>query len=192
MKKKVAIFCGANPGYDQAILEEAKRMCGKLASKGWDLVYGGGKVGLMGVIADSFLHAGAHVYGVIPDFLMSKELAHPRATEMIVVPSMHERKKVLIDMADTVITLPGGFGTMDELFEALTWTQLNLVQKPIVLYNIEGYFDPLIQMVDDMVSKGFLKPNNRNILRVVNDLPHLFLEIDRPTGEPEPKWFDKV
>jgi uncharacterized protein (TIGR00730 family) len=192
MRKKVAIFCGANPGYNQAILEEAQRLCSKLAIKGWDLVYGGGRVGLMGVIADAFLNKGAEVYGVIPDFLMSKELAHPSATEMIVVPSMHDRKKVLIDMADAVLTLPGGFGTMDELFEALTWSQLNLVQKPVVLYNYDGYYTPLIQMMDDMVSKGFLKPNNRNILRVVSDLPHLFLEMDRPTGEPEPKWFDKV
>lgn len=192
MRKKVAIFCGANPGYNQAILEEAQRLSTKLANKGWDLVYGGGKVGLMGVIADAFLKAGAEVYGVIPDFLMNKELAHTGATEMIVVPSMHDRKKVLIDMADAVLTLPGGFGTMDELFEALTWSQLNLVQKPILLYNIDGYYSPLIQMIDDMVSKGFLKPNNRNIFRVVSDLPHLFLEMDRPTGEPEPKWFDKV
>lgn len=192
MNKHVAIYCGANPGYDPLIVEKVKLMAVKLASKGWHLVYGGGKVGLMGILADTFLQAKAEVIGVIPEFMVPKELAHTGATHMVVVESMHERKRIMTERSDAVIILPGGYGTMDELFETLTWMQLRLIRKPIVLYNINGFYNDLISMLDMMVAKGFLKPDNRDLLRVVHDLPHLLVELERNPPEAVDKWYDKI
>ena len=192
MSRYVAIYCGANPGYDPLIVEGVKKMAAKLASKGWNLIYGGGKVGLMGITADTFLENKAQVIGVIPDFMVPKELAHTGASEMIVVGSMHERKTVMTDRSHAAIILPGGFGTMDELFETLTWMQLRLISKPIIVYNLRGFYDDLIRMVDNMVSKGYLKPANRELLRVVHDIPHLLIELERNPPEAVDKWYDKI
>lgn len=192
MGKKVAIYCGANPGYDASIIDEVKKMSDKLARKGWDLVYGGGKVGLMGVIADTFLENKRNVIGVIPNFMIPFEKAHTGVTDMYYVESMHERKRLMTEESHAVIILPGGFGTMDEMFETLTWSQLKLIHKPIVIYNINGFYDPLIEMIEKMVAKGFLKPQNRELLSVVKDIPHLLMELDRIPPEAVDKWYDKV
>ena len=192
MNKTVAIYCGANPGYDQSIIDGIKKMAEKLAMKGWGLIYGGGKVGIMGIVADTFLKNKASVTGVIPEFMVPRELAHTGASEMIVVESMHERKRIMTERSDAVIIIPGGFGTMDELFETLTWAQLKLISKPIVLYNLNGYYDHLTGLLDHMVAKGFLKPDNRDLLRVVHDIPHLLLELERTPPKAVDKWYDKI
>ncbi len=192
MNKRVAIYCGANPGYDPAIVDEVKTMADRLSRKGWGLVFGGGKVGLMGIVADVFLANRAEVVGVIPEFMVPRELAHPGATQMLVVESMHDRKREMTEMSDAVIILPGGFGTMDELFETLTWAQLRLISKPIVIYNINGFYNPLRDMLDKMVANGFLKPANRDMLKLVSDIPNLLTEIEKSPPEAVDKWYDKI
>lgn len=159
----IAIFCGANVGHDAGILRAARDLGGMLARRGLGVVYGGGHVGLMGAVADAAMDAGGRVTGVIPGFMVQKELAHPGITELIVVRDMHERKMRMHELSQAVVALPGGFGTMDELFELLTWRQLGLHQKPIGLLNINGFYSPLIAQVERMEQDGFLHGPTRII-----------------------------
>ena len=138
------------------------------------LIYGGGKVGLMGAVADSSLESGAEVIGIIPDFMMEKEIGHTGVSELIVVESMHERKLQMHELSDAVITLPGGFGTFEELFEILTWIQLGLYQKPVGILNVNGYYDLLEKQLDSMVIEGLLKPEHRNGLIFSTEMDYLF------------------
>lgn len=153
---RIAVFCGASAGSDSAIIESACDMAQAIAGKGMGIVYGGGHVGLMGVVADAALEAGGEVIGVIPGFMIEKELAHQRLTELITVRDMHERKMRMHELSQAVIALPGGFGTMDELFELLTWRQLGIHAKPIGLLNVNGFYDPLLAQVVRMKRDGFL------------------------------------
>lgn len=152
----IAVFCGANTGTDPAILQAARTMGRTIAQRGMGVVYGGGHVGLMGAVADAALEAGGKVIGVIPGFMMEKELAHQRLTELIVVRDMHERKMRMHELSQAVVALPGGFGTMDEVFELLTWRQLGLHAKPIGVLNVNDFYTPLLDQVARMERDGFL------------------------------------
>ncbi len=153
---RIAVFCGASTGHDTSILEAAQSMARAIARSGSGIVFGGGRVGLMGILADAALDAGAEVIGVIPGFMIGKELAHEGLTELIVVRDMHERKMRMHELSQAVVALPGGFGTMDELFELLTWRQLGLHAKPIGLLNVNGFYDPLLGQAARMERDGFL------------------------------------
>ncbi len=153
----------------------ARALADCLADKGHSLVYGGASVGLMGLLADRMLERGCEVTGVIPSFFSKTEIAHPGLSRIHVVESMHERKNLMAGMSDAFIALPGGFGTLDELFEIITWGQLDLHSKPVGILNINGYFDPLIQQIDRMVEEGFVKKAHRDML-LISDNPALLLQ----------------
>ncbi|ULQ55912.1 TIGR00730 family Rossman fold protein [Flavihumibacter rivuli] len=189
--KCIAIYCGANNGNDPIYLEQASLLGKMLAARGTRIVYGGAKVGLMGAIASAALEEGGEVIGILPDFLQQKELAHQGLTELIMVKTMHERKSLMNDYCDGVIALPGGFGTMDELMEMLTWGQLGLHHKPIGLLNIDGFYEPLMAFADKMVEKGFLKPENRNMLLVSDNIEHLLVLMQEYTAPRVTKWISK-
>jgi hypothetical protein len=152
----IAVFCGANTGTDPAILQAARTMGRTIAERGMGVVYGGGHVGLMGAVADAALEAGGKVIGVIPGFMVEKELAHQTLTELIIVRDMHERKMRMHELSHAVVALPGGFGTMDEVFELLTWRQLGLHAKPIGVLNVNDFYTPLLEQVARMERDGFL------------------------------------
>lgn len=173
----IAVFCGANTGSDPAILEAAKAVGKAIAQRGMGVVYGGGHVGLMGAVADAAMQAGGEVIGVIPGFMVEKELAHQGITELIVVRDMHERKMRMHERSQAVIALPGGFGTMDELFELLTWRQLGLHAKPMGLLNVNGFYSPLLEQMARMDRDGFLHGTTRVLASAdVNELLDRFEE----------------
>lgn len=161
---RLAVYCGSNMGTDPAFAEAAASIGRALAERGIGLIYGGGRRGLMGVLADSALAAGGEVIGVIPEALRTAEIAHRGCTELHVVANMHERKAMMTDLCDGFITIPGGIGTMDELFEALSWGLLGYHAKPCGLLNVGGYYDSLIAFLDGMVVAGFLRPQHRGNL----------------------------
>ena len=155
--RSLCVFCGSSAGKNSAYVEAAETFGQALAHHDIELVWGGGHVGLMGVVADAVLDAGGRAYGVIPEFMADRELAHPRATEIVVVDSMHSRKAAMADRAEAFVALPGGFGTLDELFEIITWAQLHIHHKPVGMLNVEGFFNPLMSMVRYMSAEGFIK-----------------------------------
>lgn len=161
--QRIAVFCGANAGTDPLMRSAAEGVGKAIALRGMGVVYGGGHVGLMGAVADAALLAGGEVIGVIPGFMVEKELAHTGLTELLVVRDMHERKMRMHERSDAVIALPGGFGTMDELFELLTWRQLGLHAKPMGLLNVNGFYTPLLEQVARMERDGFLHGPTRVI-----------------------------
>lgn len=167
--RRIAIYCGSSRGNDPVFQTAATGLASYLASQGIGIVYGGGNVGIMGVIADAALAAGGEVIGVIPDSLLAKELGHIGLTELRITRSMHERKQIMVDLSDGFIALPGGFGTLDELFETLTWLQLGFHAKPVGLLNVNGFFDHLLVFLDHMTASGFLRPEHRASLLMEND-----------------------
>jgi hypothetical protein len=162
--KRICVFCGSSSGGHPAYAEAARRLGAELGARRLGLVYGGGSVGLMGVLADAVLHAGGEVIGVIPERLATRELAHTGVTELRVVGSMHERKATMASLADAFAVLPGGLGTLDETFEALTWAQLGLHAKPVGVLNIEGYWDGLRRMIEHAVRERFVKPEYADLV----------------------------
>ena len=174
--KSVTVFCGSSFGSHEIYKTQAMLVGETLAQRKIKIIYGGAKVGLMGVVADAALRLGGEVIGVLPRFLSSKEIAHERLTELVMVESMHERKTKMHDLSDGIIALPGGFGTMEELFEVLTWAQLGLHTKPIGLLNIDGYYDHLNMLIRTMVEKEFLKEINQKMLLISSSISQL-LEI---------------
>jgi hypothetical protein len=160
----VAVFCGASRGFSPVFVEQAHALGELLAQRGIRLVYGGGGIGLMGAVADGVLAQGGEVTGVIPSRLMAAELGHAGVRDLRVVETMHERKALMASLCDAFIVLPGGFGTLDELFEAATWTQLTYHEKPCGVLNVGGYFDPLVAMIDVMVDTGFVPPEHRSLV----------------------------
>jgi uncharacterized protein (TIGR00730 family) len=160
--KSVAVYCGSSSGNQKEYTQQAQDMGRELARRGLTLVYGGGCVGLMGIIADAVLAEGGKVIGVIPSFLADKELAHQGCTELHVVETMHQRKLLMADLADGFVAMPGGFGTLEELFEVLTWGQLGLHGKPVGLLNTLGFYDALLALLDHMSGQAFLRPENRD------------------------------
>ena len=189
--RTVCIFCGSRPGGAAQYAVAARTFGTALAGRGLGLVYGGGHVGLMGILADAVLAGGQPVIGVIPRSLADKELAHRGLTELIVVETMHDRKAIMADRADAFVALPGGYGTGDELFEILTWAQLGLHQKPAGLLNTAAFFDPLLAWLDHMVREDFLKPVHRRIVRVADDGEGLLdLLVNAPPLPQTAKWLD--
>jgi uncharacterized protein (TIGR00730 family) len=168
--KSLCVFCGSSPGNRPAYAALAVRTGELIARSDLTLVYGGGRVGLMGALADAALAAGGRVVGVIPQMLIDREVGHAGLSQLHVVRTMSERKILMGDLADAFLALPGGIGTMDELFEAWTWTQLGLHRKPCALLNLDGYYDPLIAFLDHAVDEGFLEPRYRAALLVAGDL----------------------
>lgn len=162
--RSVCVFCGASSGHDPAYALAARRFGEMLARHDIELVWGAGNVGLMGVLADAVLSHGGRAVGVIPDFMVERELAHTAASEILIVDSMHARKAAMAERADAFVALPGGFGTLDELFEILTWAQLHIHSKPIGLLNVQGFFDPLLAMVRHMSREGFITARHLALL----------------------------
>ena len=162
--ERVCVFCGSSAGGRPEYRACAEELGRELVRRKMGLVYGGGNVGLMGAIADAVLAAGGEAIGVIPEHLMSPEIGHTRLTKLHIVRSMHERKALMADLADAFIALPGGFGTLEELFEILTWSQLGLHRKPCGMLNVLEYYTPLLAMLDHAVNEGFLKPQNRSLV----------------------------
>lgn len=189
--ERVCVFCGSNPGARPVYAEAARALGRTLAERGMGLVYGGARVGLMGAVADTVLAAGGEAIGVIPHALVAREVAHTGLTELHVVNSMHERKALMADLAGAFIALPGGYGTLDELCEILTWSQLGLHPKPVGLLNVEGYFDPLLALFDRAVEEGFLPAPHRGLALADTDAARLldrFAAYDPPsTG----KWISE-
>jgi hypothetical protein len=162
--RRICVFCGSSAGARPAYARSARALGELLASRGIDVVYGGGAVGLMGELADAALVAGGKVIGVIPDALVAMEVAHDRLTELHVVRSMHERKALMAELSDAFVALPGGLGTLEELFEVLTWAQLGLHPKPCGLVDVEGFYAPLLACLDHAVVEGFVRPENRALV----------------------------
>jgi uncharacterized protein (TIGR00730 family) len=190
---RLCVFCGSNTGARPAYLAQAESFGRLLASERIGLVYGGGRVGLMGAVANAALGANGTVIGVIPEALVAAEVAHGGLADLRVVRSMHERKKVMADLADAFVALPGGFGTFDELFEIITWAQLGFHAKPIGLLNVEGYFDPLLELVRAAVAEGFIASQHAGLLYVEEDPVVLLarLRTHRP-GPRVRKWIDRA
>lgn len=189
--KRITVFCASSFGTEKIYEEQAAALGKTLAEQDIELVYGGANVGLMGAVADGALNAGGKVIGVLPNFLRSKEIAHLNLTELIVVESMHERKTKMNDLCDGVIALPGGFGTLEELFEMLTWAQLGLHKKPIAVLNVNGFYDFLIALLQTMTSKGLLKEVNREMLLISDNIEDLLQQMSNYTAPTVGKWIDK-
>lgn len=164
--KSICVYCGSKAGLDETYLREAEALGEAIARRGMGLVYGGGNVGLMGAVAGAVLAAGGSVVGVIPRTLEERELAQREVHELIVTDDMHERKAIMARRSDAFLALPGGYGTMEELFEALAWSQLGFHAKPVGLLNTAGYFDPLVRFLDQAVERGFLRPKDRALLKM--------------------------
>jgi uncharacterized protein (TIGR00730 family) len=190
--KRICVFCGSNPGAEPAYAEAAADLGRLLALRGLTLVYGGGRVGLMGVLADAALAAGGRVTGVIPEALAAKELAHGRLTDLVVVGSMHERKALMSELSDAFIALPGGIGTLEEWFEVWTWSQLGFQPKPCGMLNVAGYYDHLLAFLDHMTAERFLSPPHRSMAIVEERADRL---LDRLASYQPPraeKWIDRA
>lgn len=186
--KAITVFCGSSEGNDSTVLQESYMLGQTLADQDITLVYGAAKIGIMGKIAEATLKNGGQVIGVIPEFLKLKEVVHLGLTELITTENMHERKIKMNDLADAFIALPGGFGTLEELFEIITWAQLGLHQKPIGLLNVNGFYDDLLRLLENMVRKGFLKMSNYEMLLVDTSVQGLLEKLRTYKPEPVPKW----
>jgi len=192
MFQRVCVFCGSSPGARPAYAAAAAALAGHLAAQRISIVYGGSNVGLMRVVADTALAAGGEVVGVIPRSLVAREVAHEGLSELRVVESMHERKALMAELSDAFIALPGGFGTLEEFCEILTWTQLGLQRKAAGLLNVEGYYDPLLKLFDDAVSEQFVKPAHRRMV-IADREPALLLEKLLSWQVPtEDKWIARA
>ncbi len=182
----VCVFCGSSPGRRSEYTEAARHLGRTLATCGKRLIYGGGNVGLMGVIADAALEHGGEVIGVIPRHLVEREVAHSGLSYLRVVDSMHQRKQSMADLSDAFIVLPGGLGTMEEFFEIWTWGQLGFHRKPIGLLDVDGYWQPMIAMLERMVSEGFVHPEHRKIVCIDTEVPGLLTQLQawQPVEQP--------
>jgi uncharacterized protein (TIGR00730 family) len=186
--KRIAVFCGSSTGSDPAYLKAADALGELLVHQKIDLVYGGGNVGLMGRIADAVASRGGDVIGIIPKFLMEKELGKVELPHLRVVASMHERKAMMADLADGFIALPGGFGTLEEFCEILTWSQLGLHTKPFGLLNVAGFYDHFLAFIDHAVHRQFIKPRHRSLLLTSSDPAALLAQMNAFHAEYTPKW----
>jgi uncharacterized protein (TIGR00730 family) len=186
------VFTGSSPGSRVEYRQTAEALGRLLAERGIGLVYGGARVGLMGAVADATLAAGGTVIGVIPQSLVDREVAHTGLTELRVVASMHERKATMADLSDAFVALPGGFGTLEEFFEVLTWAQLGLHRKGCGLLNVAGYFDGLLAFADHAVTERFLRRDNREMVLVADDPAHLLERLARYEPPAVDKWLDRA
>ena len=189
--KRVCVFCGSATGNQPVYREAAEAMGSLLAKRGIGLVYGGGHVGLMGVIADAVLAGGGEAIGVIPQALADREIAHGGLTELRIVDSMHTRKAMMADLSDAFIAMPGGVGTFEEFFEVVTWTQLGLHRKPCGLLNVGGFYTPLAAFIDQAVTEGFIRPVHRAAIVVDSDPARLLDTLATIQLPSVPKWIDR-
>ena len=187
--KSICVFCGANFSGDPNLLQAVNNLATVMVDRDISLVFGGGRVGVMGLIADAVLKRGGKAIGVIPQFLMDKEVGHTGLTELIITENMHQRKQKMSEISDGVITLPGGFGTLEEFFEMLTWLQLGLHKNPIGLLNIGGFYDPLLLQMDVMVQYRFLKPVNRQLVQSHSNPSDLIDMMADFHAMPDEVWF---
>jgi uncharacterized protein (TIGR00730 family) len=188
---RVGVFCGSNVGSQPAFVEQAERLGRELAERDLGLVYGGGHVGLMGVVADSALAAGGEVIGVLTDALVRSEIAHPSLTALEVVGSMHERKARMADLASGFIALPGGYGTLDETIELLTWNQLGLITKPVVFLDVDAFFAPLFTFFDTAVAAAFIRPSHRALAQRAGTVEEAVEMAVAQAPETPHKWIDR-
>lgn len=186
--RRICVFCGSNPGRAPSYAEAARTLGRALADEGLDLVYGGASVGLMGAVADAALAAGGEVIGVLPRALAEKEIAHRGLTELRVVASMHERKAMMADLADAFVALPGGVGTLEELFEVWTWAQLGHHTKPCAIFNVAGFYDGLLAFLDGTAREGFMKQLHRDMLIVEDAVPALLGRLRTYAPPQVGKW----
>jgi uncharacterized protein (TIGR00730 family) len=189
--KRLCVFCGSSPGADPAFADAAISLGRTLGLSGIELVYGGGNVGLMGILADAVLESGGRVIGVIPQFLLAKELGHRGVTDLRIVGSMHERKALMADLSDGFLALPGGFGTLDEFCEILTWAQLGLHSKPCGLLNVAGFYDPFLAQIDRAVHDRLVRAEHRNLIHVDDDVDGLLARMNHQKPIETPKWMDR-
>lgn len=187
----LCVFCGSSPGRQSVYADVAEEVGRRLAVEHIRLVYGGGRVGLMGMLADACLRAGGHVIGVIPQSLVDKEVAHAGLTDLRVVQTMHERKALMADLSDGFVALPGGCGTFEELLEVTTWAQLGLHQKPCSVLNVAGYFDPLRAMLNRAVEERFLRPEHREMILVEDNFETLLRRLRSYAPPVVDKWLDR-
>ncbi len=186
--RRICVFCGSNLGISRVYKDAAVTLGRLLAARGIELVYGGGNIGLMGVLADAVLVSGGRVIGVIPESLMAKEVGHAGLTELHIVKSMHERKALMADLSDGFIAMPGGFGTFEEFCEIVTWSQLGIHSKPCGLLNVEGYYDPLLRLFDHAVREGFLREENRRLVLEDHDPEQLLGKMAQFHARVVGKW----
>ncbi|SKB79811.1 LOG family protein [Maribacter arcticus] len=189
--KSIVVFCGSSEGANAVYASNAYELGETFAKKNIQLVYGGAKIGIMGKVAEGALTNGGKVIGVIPEFLTLKEVFHEGLTELIVTQNMQERKLKMHDLSDGIIMLPGGFGTLEEFFEMLTWSQLGLHQYPIGILNTNGFYDPLINMMQQMVTEGFVKNDHLNTILVDTNIENLLEKMKQYHPLPTPKWIKK-
>ncbi len=189
--KRLAIYCGANTGSDPAYKAAAVSLAHTLVRENIGIVYGGGGVGLMGVVADAAIAAGGEVIGVIPEAIKALELGHTQLTELHTVPDMHSRKAMMLALSDAVIALPGGFGTMDEVFEALTWSQLDYHRKLCGFLNVKGFYDPLFQWIDHAVAVELIKPINLELTVRTHDIDEMIYELRTRPFPLAQKWMGR-
>jgi uncharacterized protein (TIGR00730 family) len=189
--RSVCVYCGSSSRVDQRYKDNAKMIGTMLAQKGIDVVYGGGRVGLMGIVADAAMNAGGKVIGIIPQHIQAKEIEHHGLTELHVVDSMHTRKRMMAEKSDAFVVLPGGFGTLDEAFEIITWKQLQLHEKPVIIFNDNGFWTPLIALMDNLIQSGFANDKHRSLYQIADTLPDIFEILKKPIIKPPPietKW----
>jgi len=186
--RRVCVFCGSSSGTDRRYRDAAAGLGRLLVERELELVYGGGRVGLMGVLADSVLAAGGRAIGVIPEGLARKELLHTGLTELHVVPSMHQRKALMAELSDAFVALPGGYGTFEELLEIVTWAQLGIHGKPVGLLDVAGYYAGLARLFDHAVAEGFIRAEHRDIVRVAAEAPALLALLEEARPISGPKW----
>lgn len=189
--KAVCVYCGSATGACPVYAEAAKAFGCALVQNDLSLVYGGGRVGLMGLIADEVLAAGGRAIGVIPELLLAKEVGHTDLTELHVVPDMHERKKMMADLSDAFVAMPGGVGTFEEFFEVYTWAQLGYHQKPVGLLDVNGYYDPLISMLRHTVEEGFMRAPYLDIIQVAAEPAEMIAKLQRYSPPAHDKWTEK-
>ena len=187
--KAICVFCGANFNGDPVLKQAVELLAEVMVAKNISLVYGGGKVGVMGLLADAVLSRGGEVIGVIPQFLMDKEVGHTGITKLHIVENMHQRKQMMNDLCDGIIMLPGGFGTLEEFFEVLTWLQLGLHNHPVGVLNINGFYDALLTQMDVMVEQRYLKPANRKLVLTSADPIELVSLMENIDIKPDEVWF---
>jgi len=187
--KSICVSCGANFNGDEVLKQAVEQLAQIMVNRDITLVYGGGKVGIMGLLADAVLQQGGKAVGVIPQFLMDKEVGHSGLTELHIVQNMHQRKQMMNDLCDAIIMLPGGFGTLEEFFEVLTWLQLGLHNHPVGVLNVNGFYDNLLMQMDVMVEQRYLKPANRRLVLTSADPIELINLMDNIEIKPDEVWF---
>jgi len=188
---RISVFCGSSPGNDEIYEQTARRLGEILAERKTGIVYGGTNIGLMNAVASGALSRGGEVTGILPEFIRKKGFAHPHLTELIIVDSMHERKRRMYELSDGMIALPGGLGTLEEFFEVLAWSQLGLHKKPVGMLNVKGFWDPLKTLTQKMVSEGFLREENRKMILISDEIIDLLDSMEKYSAPSVEKWIQR-